>query len=66
MRILFLSGINPATLLGANVGCYMTSGINETESIKCFNNEGGKMYLVGSSKSMESNRVSFALNLTGR
>ncbi|XP_065212309.1 fatty acid synthase-like [Planococcus citri] len=59
------AGINPSSLMGANVGCYMTCGINETESIKCFSPSGGKMYLVGSSKSMESNRVSFALNLTG-
>lgn len=52
--------------MGANVGCYMATTINETESIKIFHGSGGKMYLVGSSKSMESNRVSFALNLTGR
>ena len=64
--ILLYSGINPLSLMGANVGCYMTCGVNETESIKCFSPGSEKMYLVGSSKAMESNRVSFALNLTGR
>lgn len=58
-------GINPASLMGANIGCYMSSTINEVESIKIFSRVGGKMYLIGGSKAMLSNRISFALNLTG-
>lgn len=61
----FVSGYNPSSLMGANIGCYMVCTINETETIKTYSTRGGKLYLVGSSKSMESNRVSFALNLTG-
>lgn len=58
-------GINPTSLMGANVGCYMSCTINEVESIKIFSRVGGKMYIIGGSKAMLSNRISFALNLTG-
>ncbi|XP_065222314.1 fatty acid synthase-like [Planococcus citri] len=62
---IFDAGINPTSLLGANVGCYMACGINEADSIKFFGGQKGTMYLMGNAKSMESNRISFALNLTG-
>jgi len=51
--------------MGANVGCFMSSCINEVESVKIFTRMAGKFYIVGGSKAMCSNRVSFALNLTG-
>ena len=52
--------------MGANVGCFMSSCTNEVESIKIFTRMVGKFFIVGGSKAMCSNRVSFALNLTGR
>lgn len=57
-------GINPYSLMGANVGCYFTSGISEVENIKLRTNV-ERLSLIGGSKGMLSNRVSFALNLTG-
>ncbi len=62
--ILYL-GINPTTLMGANVACYLSAGIGEIESIKVFSSLIERMGLIGCSKAMLSNRVSFALNLTG-
>lgn len=54
--------------MGANVGCYLASGIAEIESIKVLGGHSllERMGLIGCSKAMLSNRVSFALNLSGR
>lgn len=64
MKFTSLTGINPYSLMGANVGCYFTSGISEVENIKLRTNV-ERLSLIGGSKGMLSNRVSFALNLTG-
>lgn len=51
--------------MGANVACYVTCGISEAESVK-LTSFIEKLSLIGASKGMLSNRVSFALNLTGK
>ena len=51
--------------MGANIGCYVNVGIGEVESIKLLNRV-NKLGIVGCSKAMLANRISFALNLTGR
>ncbi|KAK7602868.1 hypothetical protein V9T40_006842 [Parthenolecanium corni] len=58
------AGINPSTLMGANIGCYVGVGIGEVECIKLLNTI-DKLGIVGCSKAMLANRISFALNLTG-
>lgn len=58
------TGINPSTLMGANIGCYVGVGIGEVECIKLLNTI-DKLGIVGCSKAMLANRISFALNLTG-
>lgn len=50
--------------MGANIGCYLATGISENDSI-ITSNYIEKLGLIGASKAMLSNRVSFALNLTG-
>lgn len=51
--------------MGANVACYITCGVSEAESVK-LTSYVDKLSLIGASKGMLSNRISFALNLTGK
>lgn len=50
---------------GQNVGVFMSSGINDIDN-KSVNSNREVLALIGSNKTMLSNRVSFAFNLTGR
>lgn len=60
-------GINPYSLDGNNIGVFMSTGLSDVESnIFSPNLESHILALIGCNKTMLSNRVSFALNLTGR
>lgn len=59
------SGINPYSLDGGNVGVFMSLSFSEV-SEHSFDDTGSICLLLGSNKTMLSNRLSFALNLKGQ
>lgn len=61
--ILYLLGINPASLSGANVGVFVDFGFTETDSDHSSNVSG--LFLLGTAHCLSPNRISYALNLSG-
>ncbi|KAL6953875.1 fatty-acid synthase system [Sarracenia purpurea var. burkii] len=59
------AGINPYDLSGRNVAVYMTYDHcdSDANAVTCASK--GRVWVLGSGKTMMSNRVSFAMNLTG-
>lgn len=49
---------------GANIGVFMTTGIAERD-ISCLENAVGYVFVLGCSRTMGPNRLSYSLNLTG-
>lgn len=58
------AGLSPVDLYGTNTGVFMGSGLGETEMLgrDASNNS---FAMLGISRTMQANRLSFILNLTG-
>jgi len=59
------AGLSPADLYGTNTGVFMGSSISETDRL-CMGTDPIGFTMLGSSRAMQANRLSFFLNLTGR
>ena len=60
------AGLSPADLHGTNTGVFLGSAISEME-FKALNSDSFLGFvMLGNSKPMQANRLSFILNLTGR
>jgi len=59
------AGLSPADLHGTNTGVFMGSTISETDMFVMGNDPTG-FTMLGSSRAMQANRLSFILNLTGK
>ncbi|CAI6347084.1 unnamed protein product [Macrosiphum euphorbiae] len=59
------AGLSPADLHGTNTGVFMGSAISETEMKAMDTNSSVGFVMLGSSRAMQANRLSFILNLTG-
>lgn len=64
-QIPFFTGINPYSLDGANVGVFQSGGFSERD-IYAAQNIPNYVFVLGNSRTMGPNRLSYALNLTGR
>jgi len=59
------AGLSPADLHGTNTGVFMGSAISESDMMAIDSNSKG-FAMLGNSRTMQANRLSFVLNLTGR
>lgn len=59
------AGLSPADLHGTNTGVFMGSEISEKDSLTMGSDTIG-FAMLGVSRTMQANRLSFILNLTGR
>ncbi|XP_065212332.1 fatty acid synthase-like [Planococcus citri] len=59
------AGINPYDLNGRHIAVYMAFDHSDCDANGVAASDEGRYWVLGSSKTMMSNRVSFALNLTG-
>ncbi|XP_065212331.1 fatty acid synthase-like [Planococcus citri] len=59
------AGLNPYDLDGRNIGVFMAYSHSDSESRAISDSCEGRLYVLGASKTMMPNRVSFALNLRG-
>ena len=59
--------MNPYSLNGRNVAVFMSTSFNETEK-NMFNPNIPRnvLTIIGANRTMTSNRISFAFNLTGK
>ena len=62
--VAFVSGLNPCRLSGKNIGVYMGSIYSESEDRTCIEIK-FKYGMLGHSRAMLSNRISYWLNLIG-
>jgi len=60
------AGLSPADLRGTNTGVYMGSSISETEMKAMDFNSSVGFVMLGSSRAMQANRLSFILDLIGK
>jgi len=60
------AGLSPSDLHGTNTGVFMGSAISETEIKTMDVNNTLGFVMLGTSRAMQANRLSFILNLTGR
>eukprot|EP00102_Acyrthosiphon_pisum_P019878 XP_016657088.1 PREDICTED: fatty acid synthase-like [Acyrthosiphon pisum] len=59
------AGLSPADLYGTNTGVFMGSAISETEMKAMDTDSSLGFVMLGTSRAMQANRLSFILNLTG-
>ncbi|XP_029343554.1 fatty acid synthase-like [Acyrthosiphon pisum] len=59
------AGLSPADLHGTNTGVFLGSAISETELSAVNSDSFVGFVMLGSSRTMQANRLSFLLNLTG-
>lgn len=65
MTSLSFLGLNPYSLSNRNVAVFMSTHVPETNNLTDQEFERETMFIIGQSKALMSNRVSFALNLKG-
>lgn len=58
------AGLSPADLHGTNTGVFMGSAISESDMMAIDGSSKG-FAMLGNSRTMQANRLSFVLNLTG-
>lgn len=59
------AGLSPIDLCGTNTAVFMGSTISETEMLIMDASKNTTFSMLGRSKTMQANRVSYILNLTG-
>lgn len=59
------AGLSPTDLYGTNTAVFMGSAINETEMLIMDASTNSAFSMLGRSRTMQANRVSYILNLTG-
>lgn len=65
LSITFQTGLNPYELDGRNIGVYTVCAHCDTDSNSAEKLGEGRLWVLGASKTMLANRISFAFNLTG-
>lgn len=59
------AGLSPVDLHGSNTAVFMGSAISETEMLAMDSSKSAGFTMLGQSRTMQANRVSYILNLTG-
>ena len=59
-------GINPYSLDGANIGVFTSIGMSERDVLNADSSMNNVLLILGNAKTMSANRLSYALNFTGR
>ncbi|XP_050542017.1 fatty acid synthase-like [Daktulosphaira vitifoliae] len=59
------AGINPHDLSGTSTGVFMGSFMSETEKNVVAHSKSSGLFMLGVGKTMQSNRISYSLNLSG-
>lgn len=59
------AGLSPIDLFGTNTGVFTGSAISESEMFMTNSIKNGSFFMLGNSRTMQANRVSYILNLTG-
>lgn len=59
------AGLSPSDLYGSNTAVFTGSSISETEMFSLDSSKNAAFSMLGRSKTMQANRVSYILNLIG-
>lgn len=65
IEAIFDAGLSPADLRGTNTAVFSGSAISETEMFTLDSSKTAAFSMLGRSRTMQANRVSYILNLTG-
>ncbi|XP_026822789.1 fatty acid synthase-like, partial [Rhopalosiphum maidis] len=65
IEAIFDAGLSPADLRGTNTAVFSGSAISETEMFSLDSSKFAAFSMLGRSRTMQANRVSYILNLTG-
>lgn len=65
IEAIFDAGLSPADLRGTNTAVFSGSAISETEMFTLDSSKFAAFSMLGRSRTMQANRVSYILNLTG-
>lgn len=60
------AGLSPGDLYGTNTSVFMGNSISETEMLGMDANKAAGFTMLGRSRTMQANRVSYILNLNGK
>lgn len=66
IEAIFDAGFSPADLHGTNTAVFAGSAISETEMFTLDSTKTAAFSMLGRSRTMQANRVSYILNLTGK
>lgn len=59
------AGLNPSDLSGTNTSVFMSSSLSESEVLCTDGSYTSECLMLGSSRAMQANRISYILNLRG-